>query len=160
MLILLVEDEAPKAQKVKGCISEVFVDSEFHVCRSVRSGMDYIDRNRYDLVVLDMSLPTFDIGEDEFGGRPQGFGGVEIMRDMQNNEILTPVIVVTAYETFPLLGDEESEPSKEVSILELSHMLKEEFPENFVELIRYDTYLSDWKDSLVLSIKSLGASEK
>ncbi len=102
-----------------------------------------------------MSLPTFDISEDEHGGRPQGFGGVEVMRDMVNYEIITPVIVVTAYEYFSADSDEDLSHGKESTLIELRNELDEEFPGIFIELIKYDTFTDEWQAQLVDSINAI-----
>ncbi|MCQ8779993.1 response regulator, partial [Escherichia coli] len=77
--VLLVEDEGPKQAHVVnflGFLGEVSVN----VARSVTSAMTCLEIETPDLLLLDMSLPTFDIGEGEAGGRPQGFGGIEVLR--------------------------------------------------------------------------------
>lgn len=152
MRLLLVEDEGPKGEKISSCLFDRFEGIDIHLVKSVRSALKKLDQIPYDLVVLDMSLPTFDIGEDEHGGRPQGFGGVEVMRDMINYEIITPVIVVTAYEYFSADSDEELAHGKEATLVELRDELRDEFPEIFVDLIKYDTFTDEWQSQLIDSI--------
>jgi CheY-like chemotaxis protein len=152
MRLLLVEDEGPKGEKIASCLVSRFEGVDIHLVKSVRSALKKLDQFPYDLVVLDMSLPTFDISEDEHGGRPQGFGGMEVMRDMINYEIITPVIVVTAYEYFSADSDEELAHGKEATLVELRNELRDEFPEIFVELIKYDTFTDEWQAQLIDSI--------
>ncbi|MBD9573695.1 response regulator [Pseudomonas sp. PDM23] len=152
MRLLLVEDEGPKAEKIVSCLLRGLDEPDIHVAKSVRSALKRLDQIPYDLVVLDMSLPTFDVSEDEHGGRPQGFGGVEVMRDMINYEVRTPVIVVTAYEHFIADGDEELAHGKESTIKELRDELCLEFSEIFIELIKYDTFTDEWQAQLLESI--------
>jgi CheY-like chemotaxis protein len=59
-----------------------------------------IRENRYDILVLDMRLPTFDVTGQESGGRPRNFGGEEILRKMQRKKIAIPTIVLTQYTVF------------------------------------------------------------
>lgn len=158
MRLLLVEDEGPKGEKIAACLLERFPSIEIHNARSVRSALRRLDQHSYDLVVLDMSLPTFDITEDEYGGRPQGFGGVEVMRDMNSYEICTPVIVVTAYEYFSSDSDESSGHGKESTLIELKENLIEEFPDIFKELIRYDTLSDEWRAQLIDTIETIGVA--
>ena len=56
--------------------------------------------NKFDFILLDMSLPTYDVGPSETGGRPQSFGGRELLRYIDRKNIIIPVIVVTQYERF------------------------------------------------------------
>lgn len=149
MRILVVEDEGPKCNKILACIKEIPQCNEAiaDIAKSVRSALDFIDANAYDIIFLDMSLPTFDISEDEQGGRPQGFGGLEVMRDLLNLDIFTPVIVVTAYEYFSDEHDDK-ESGKEATLAELDESLGEEFPEFFCGLVKYETYSDEWQVEL------------
>jgi CheY-like chemotaxis protein len=155
MRLLLVEDEGPKGEKIASCLIDKFPGIDISLAKSVRSALKKLDQIPYDLVVLDMSLPTFDISEDEHGGRPQGFGGVEVMRDMVNYEIIAPVIVVTAYEYFSADSDEDLAHGKESTLMELKDELGDEFPEIFIELIKYDTFTDEWQAQLVESISTI-----
>jgi len=155
MRLLLVEDEGPKCEKIGTCLLEKFPNLDIHNARSVRSALSKIDQYNYDLVILDMSLPTFDISEDEHGGRPQGFGGVEVMRDMSNYEINTPVIVVTAYEYFSADSEDDNVHGKEATLTELKNSLFEEFPDIFKELIKYDTFSDEWQAQLVETVEEI-----
>ncbi|QKG68474.1 response regulator [Pseudomonas sp. B14-6] len=155
MRLLLVEDEGPKSEKIASCLLDEFPGVDIHTAKSVRSALKKLDQFPYDLVVLDMSLPTFDISEDEHGGRPQGFGGVEVMRDMSNYEIIAPVIVVTAYEYFSVDSSEDLAHGKESTLPELKQELGDEFPEIFVDLIKYDTFSDEWQAQLVAAIRAI-----
>ncbi|PZQ86410.1 MAG: response regulator [Leifsonia xyli] len=98
--ILLVEDEAPKRQHIEKLLGELTPHATLFFARSVNSALDILEANEINLVVLDMSLPTFDVGERERGGRPQGFGGTEVLRHMAMAEIIRPTVVITGYEGF------------------------------------------------------------
>src|SRR5664279_1242884 len=104
MNILLVEDEAPKQQHISSAIFDVQPEAEVRIARSVRSAIDEMRKRQPDLMLLDMSLPTFDVGPTESGGRPQNFGGSEILRYMDLYELHVPTVVVTAYEAFSKAG--------------------------------------------------------
>jgi CheY-like chemotaxis protein len=155
MRLLLVEDEGPKFNKILACLCEAFPGVTVDAARSVRSALTKLDDSVYDVVILDMSLPTFDISEDEHGGRPQGFGGVEVMRDMTNYEIRTPVIVVTAYEYFSEDSEVGNVHGKEATLAELTDSLLEEFSDIFCELVKYDTFSDEWRDHLINTVQVL-----
>ena len=87
-----------------------------------------------------MSLPTFDVGIGESGGRPQVFGGAEIFRYLNRKNIQLATIVVTQFERFGK-GDTEKD------IDTLRSELKVSFGSNFAGLVYYDT-TGDWKESL------------
>lgn len=149
MRILVVEDETPKREGVSEVITNIGFDCLITFAMSVRSAIKLLHDERFDFIVLDMSLPTFDVTEDEFGGRPQGFGGVEVIRYLEREDIIVPIAVVTAYEAFSIAGESDgSSAGKEVSLAELSEDLREEFPGYEISVIKYDTVVDDWKSSL------------
>jgi hypothetical protein len=109
--------------------------------RSVRAAIFELQRAAPNLLVLDMSLPTFDIGPNEPGGRPQNLGGIEVLRYMDLYEITSPTIVVTGYEAFSKGGQAIDHPS-------LNNDLQREHPRCYVGLIYYNSLFSNWKKEL------------
>lgn len=141
MYVLLVEDEDPKRDLILAFLARVLPEAEIATARSVRSAVASLRTRTPDLLLLDMSLPTFDQSPTEPGGRPQGFGGIEVMRNMDRYEILAPVIVVTAYEAF-------SQDGRSVANTELSNELAQEHPEVFRGLVYFNTVFGDWDRAL------------
>lgn len=78
--ILVVEDEHKIANAVKkGLEQELFaVDMAF----SGENGLDLATTEDYDLIILDLMLP--------------GLGGMEIIKELRDKQIHTPVIILTA----------------------------------------------------------------
>ncbi|UVO73506.1 response regulator [Bacteroides thetaiotaomicron] len=72
MRILIVEDNQKKLDKLKEYISKEFPDYEITDRQSYNSATKEIVLNykNYDLMLLDMSMQTYDISEDEMGGEP------------------------------------------------------------------------------------------
>lgn len=140
--ILVVEDEAPKQTHIVRFLESLATGTHVVVARSVNSAIDAIEANCPHLILLDMSLPTFDIGDGESGGRPQGFGGVEVLRHMVLAEIKCPVIVVTGYEAFPREG------GKPVDLTEMRMELEQEFPSLFCGLLHFNSTFDEWKQTL------------
>ncbi len=95
----------------------------------------------YDLALLDISLPSFDVGPGEPGGRPQGFGGIEVLRSMDRYTLDVPVIVITAYEAFPSAG-------KQINLDTLNAELLKAHPRIFRGLVFYNSVFSTWSDNL------------
>lgn len=156
MRILVVEDETPKRESVSEVIANIGFDCTIKFAMSVRSATRLLQLEQFDFIVLDMSLPTFDVTEDEFGGRPQGFGGVEVIRHLEREELTLPIAVVTAYEAFSVVEESEgSSVGKEVSLAELSEDLRNEFPGYPISVIKYDTVVDDWKSLLSSVINTL-----
>ena len=152
MRILLVEDEEAKARHVATFIGQLLPHAQLTTARSVRSAMASLLKEVPDLLILDMSLPTFDISSTESGGRPQGFGGLELMRNMELEEIACPTIVLTGYEAFNKSGGQ-------ISLDALNAELAAEYPETFKGLFHYNSAYGDWQDRLRAVVGGIEISE-
>lgn len=149
---LLVEDEAPKQEHIRNALVEIRSHANIRMARSVRSAIEEMKANPPHLMLLDMSLPTFDVGPKESGGRPQNFGGVEVLRYMDLYELHFPTIVVTAYEAFSRAG-------RAVDHGSLDEQLREEHPKSYRGLIYYNSLFSEWRvhlSTLIHSIEDAG----
>ena len=140
--ILLVEDEDPKRLHVVSFIESCAAKASIITAKSVNSALDALQEEVPDLILLDMSLPTFDVGDGESGGRPQGFGGIEILRHMTYAGIGCPTLVITGYEAFP------REAGRPVDLSQLRQELEEEFPDVFRGVLHYNSTFDEWKVDL------------
>jgi Response regulator containing CheY-like receiver, AAA-type ATPase, and DNA-binding domains len=102
MKILIVEDNKNKLLRLKEYILEMKVEKELNIveAKSFTSGIRRIIERCWDVIILDMSLPTYDITHRENGGDKKPVAGKEIMKRMIHKNILIPVIIVTQFETF------------------------------------------------------------
>ncbi len=147
--ILLVEDEDPKRTHIESFLTRWADHIDIHTAKSVNSALDSIDESKPDLLLLDMSLPTFDIGDGESGGRPQGFGGIEVLRQITMAEIICPTVVITGYEAFL------REAGKPVELSQLREELSQEFPNLFRGIIHYNSTVDGWKFELQKTLEDL-----
>jgi DNA-binding NarL/FixJ family response regulator len=131
MNILLIEDDAFKAGKIRRAVEAHKTVTKFEVARSVMSGIAALTESQPDLLLLDMSLTTYDLGPDEGGGRPRNFGGIEIFEELVRLELELPVIVITQFETFNRDG-------RTLNIQDIRKTLKADFPENFRLIVYFD----------------------
>jgi len=148
MHILLVEDEDPKRRHIEEFLRSEVPGLELTIAKSVRSALERLEEKVPDLVILDMSLPTFDIGGDEGGGRPQGFGGVELIRNMELEEIFCPSIVLTGYESFSKAGGQ-------VGLDALNKELADAHPDIFRGIFHYNSAYGDWRHRVAAVLKEM-----
>lgn len=148
MRILVAEDEDPKLNSITDWLAVAVPEAEVLVSRSVRSTIDMALEHQPVIVLLDMSLPTFDIALGESGGRPQGFGGAEVLRHFDGNELKTKVIVITQYEGFDNNG-------KKFDLEELSNVLRNEHPDTFIDCLRYNVVNDEWKARLESHLRKI-----
>ena len=152
--ILLVEDEAPKRAHIENFLKTLNLGLAVDCVSSVNSALDYLDDNLPDLMLLDMSLPTFSIGERESGGRPQGFGGIELLRHMSFSGYSCPTIVITGYEAFL------RETGNAVNLSQIREELASEFPTTFRGVLHYNSTYDEWKLKLVAALAEFGVVDK
>lgn len=148
MKMLIADDETPKLANIEQLVAREFSSIEIIKARSVRSTIAAILTSQPNILLLDMSLPTFDIAPGEDGGRPQGFGGIEVLRHVEFKGVAIPTIVITQYEAFPDNG-------KHVDLRELSKRLERDHPRSFVACVYYNSMIDDWHTELAEHIRSI-----
>ena len=104
--VLLVEDEIHKKEELAGYLNE-FLGNDLclDVADSVREAVFAVTNVDYDLIILDMALPTFTAGKDSFdGGIDQALGGVEVLRTLKAIGKRNNVVIVTQYPDISIGG--------------------------------------------------------
>lgn len=129
MKILIVEDNHDKRKNIKLFFQKRIEDVSFGEAKSYSSGISEIYGRRWDLMILDMSLPTYDITHTETGGEMKPVAGKEILRRMQNRKINTPVIIVTQFDVF---GE------KQVSLNSLNEEFRKKYSDIWQGTVSYD----------------------
>lgn len=146
--ILLVEDYEEKAKDIRKFLKEKFPNVNVFNCASYNSAQEMIfeAEKEYDLILLDMSMSTFDLNDDASGGLPEPAAGQNILEGMYLRNISTPVIVVTMYNVFG---------RKELATFDKE--LKEQYPDNYRSYVYYSAQKGDWRNILEQQIKSIFA---
>jgi len=139
--VLIVEDDENKSQQLDSFVREVVPDACIVVAKSYNSGLKEILSIHQDIVLLDMTLPTYDIGLSEEGGRPKHYGGRLILQQMQRRFIETPVVVVTQFDVFGTGADKLTRE-------ELDTQLKKDHPSIYLGTVYYNAAVEGWKGQL------------
>ena len=144
--VLLIEDYEEKAQDILAFIHQSYPGFDVLRCSSYNSAQEMIfeAETAYDLILLDMSMTTFDLSSDASGGKPEPSAGKDILEGMYLRDIHTPVIVVTMYNVFG---------RKELSVFHKE--LKELYPDNYKSYVFYSAQHSEWRASLEKNIKAV-----
>jgi hypothetical protein len=95
-----------------------------------------------------MTLPTFDKGGLDAGGRLRHLGGRELFDQFRRRRIDTRVIVLTGYDK---LGEGDSVVPRE----EVANELAAKFPELFVTAIFYTRVSDTWMNQLRHAIEGV-----
>jgi len=141
MNILIIEDDELKTGRIRSFLESEIPGASIEVARSYKSGLRGLVAAKRDLVVLDMSLPTFDIQPGGDGGRPLSLGGQELLRQMNRRRILYPTIVVTGFDAFGSSPDI-------ITFSRLSDDLVRDFGHFYLGGTYFNATTDDWRDSL------------
>lgn len=144
----MIEDDENKRRQVSELIRQEFRDVELGEARSLRSGLRAIKDERWELVILDMSIPAFDITVDEPGGTPQALGGRELLAHMRRLRVRTPVVVLTQF-------DEFGSGSSSMNLNELSELLAREHGHTYRGAIMYNVVVDEWRKLLTTAIHTV-----
>lgn len=144
--ILLVEDYEEKANNIFTFLKQEFPDYIVKLCTSYNSAQEEIFEHGSDfsLILLDMSMSTYDLSTDASGGLPEPSAGQYILEGMFLREIMTPVIVVTMYNVFG---------RKQLDAFDMD--LKKDYPQNYRSYVYYSSQKNDWKNNLRKQIKDI-----
>lgn len=137
MRIILVEDDEYKAKQIEMFVKGIGHDIDIY--KAYNTGMRGILRGGYDLALLDMTIPSFEISPEHPVSRSRKYGGKDILNEMQRCEIQLPVIVITQYKVFD---------DGEKSLEKLDEELLLEYNENYRGIIYYNSSILDWQDKL------------
>ena len=147
--LLIVEDDDNKRARIDEFLREVIPGVKVFHARSYSSGVDRAIREGFELILLDMQMPTFDKTEKEDGGPLRHFAGIHLLRRLRKHGVVTKAIVVTGFESF-------GEGDEKVSIKGLEQKLTDEFPDIFIGIVHLRASESRWQIELKELISEVG----
>lgn len=136
MNILIVEDNKNKLNQIKSFLQECYPNCIIEESSSFKDGVNKVYKNKWDLVILDMTLPTYTVTHTENGGVQKPVGGEDIMKRMLNRHVIAPVIVITQFETFD---------GGRISLRSLNEKFEKEYSEIWKGTVFYES--DDWRIS-------------
>lgn len=146
--ILFVEDNPHKRARVVEFLKSAFQNISITEAHSFSAGCQAIDNKIFALVLLDISLPTYDRVGNESGGRFRPFAGKEIARKLIRNGAPSRIIFITQYAAFSDKGSSYSFESLKLSLAQECGM-------SFAGMIFYDSGRASWKNDLSSAIGNL-----
>lgn len=141
--LLIIEDDEIKLQNIVSFLDKKYIDFNIDIAKSYISGLKKINTNDYELILLDMSMPTYDKNSTEQGGIWEKFAGKRILSEIKRKRKNVKVIVVTMYDKF---GEGNSADSLENIHKELS----DNFPEFYLGKVFYSAKILAWGNDLEL----------
>jgi len=146
--ILFIEDNLIKMEAVLKVVKTNFPNAKITTKDSFRSGLRELIGNSYDILLLDMSLPTWDREDVKKQEGFERFGGETIMREMKRKERLTPTIVITMFSEFGI-------GKSFIDLVDLDKHLKSEFKEFYNGFVKYSSSEKKWEDELKSALEKL-----
>lgn len=139
--ILLVEDDDFKRRNILDLITVFHPTSEVLCAASVSASVLSLKQGSYDLIILDVSLPSHDAG----GGAAAlslPSGGLEVLLELSFEGRSDPVIILTQY---PLIEFE----GRSIAISDATKLLKADMEINLLEVIQYTRMSDSWIKKVV-----------
>ncbi|MHA6183447.1 response regulator [Pseudomonas mohnii] len=147
MNILIIEDNPLKRDKVVEFLSSR-ASLRITEAASYNSGLLAVYEQSFDLLIVDMSMPTFDRNENTQGGRFRALAGKEIVTKLSKANKLVPFVVITGYKDF-------SVDSQSLSIDQIHDLLKT-LGESYLGCIVFETTDDVWQEKLNSVLEKLG----
>lgn len=140
MKILFIEDDDEKRKKISDFLHESFTGILIIDKKSYNSGLlGLVSGEQYDFVLMDMSMPNFDISQtDSEGGTPESFAGRDLLEQMKFRNIVFSTIIITQFDAF-------GERSNKLSLDELKFELEKKYSPTYQGTVYYHSSESNWK---------------
>ena len=144
--ILIIEDNATKLQHIKDFCTNYVQDSSLIDRQSYNTAQQEVifHGSEYDIILLDVSMNTYDTKRDD-NGEQEPLAGANILRFMKLRHIMTPVIVVTMYESFV----------DGVRINALDERFKNQYGDIYKGFVYYNLKNEDWKEELLAKLNEV-----
>lgn len=146
--ILFIEDNLIKAESVMNLIKSNYPDVIITLKDSFRSGLKELINQSHEILLLDMSLPTWERQGVKKQVGFERFGGETIMREMKRKNRLTPTIVITMFSEFGI-------GKSFIDLVDLDKHLKTEFKEFYHGFIKYSSSERKWEDELMNLLETI-----
>lgn len=144
--ILLVEDDENKRSEVRSFLEGLGLEIHITEARSHQSALRCLQSETFDRIIMDMTMPTFDISPGERGGDPQAYGGQDLLRFIKRRKVTTPVVVLSMFDRF---GEGENLQT----LQELDDRLRQEHISQYKGVVYYNVADESWKESLAEFVK-------
>lgn len=146
--ILFIEDNKTKAEAVKNFVLENFKICDITIKESFTSGLRELFTNNFDILLVDMSLPTREGQSSNSINNFLHLGGHKIMSEMKRKKLQIPTILITMFSEFGV-------GKTFMDINELDEILSGEFEDFYKGYIYYSSQEESWKKNLKTGLEKL-----
>ncbi len=100
MNLAIIDDSRSKITQISALINSLAPECTIEVARSFSSGRKLILAKTFNLLVLDMTLPTFERVDGTLEGENRHFGGRQLLEEIRYYQVPSKAIIVTQFEKF------------------------------------------------------------
>jgi hypothetical protein len=138
--ILIIEDDKIKIEKLTSFLTKYSITLK----ESFRSGVFELKNNfkKYEMLILDMTIPLWEKGNNDLGGNFEQFGGESVLREMKRRKLFVPTILFTMFDIFPYKNGS-------LSFAEVNAKFKLEFSPFYKGAVFYNADDESWKNELI-----------
>lgn len=146
--VLIVEDDSFKRDALESMVSSAITGVNVHCVSDVASAVTAVNNAKFDVIILDMSLPSHPVVSG--GGAPMSLltGGLEILFELSSLQRDDKCIIVTQYPDIEIAG-------KFFPLNSAVDAIKEYFACDAIACLLYTEDSSEWKEKLSGLLKSL-----
>ncbi|WP_275234883.1 hypothetical protein [Pantoea ananatis] len=151
MKVLIADDQDSKQESLNDFMtsnySNIIIDKSY----SFKGTRDKIIRNSFDLILLDMTMPSFDSQPDKdniVDGKNRALAGKDIIQTMVYRQIISNVIIVTQFDVF-------GRHYQMTSIDEIIEPLVKDYPDIVKGYVLWDYQSDSWQANLLNIINGL-----
>lgn len=144
--VLIIEDDITKIDRLK----KFFKEEKITLKESFQAGVLELKNNikNYDFLILDMTIPLWEKGNNDLGGNYEQFGGEKVLREMKRRKLNLPTILFTMFDVFPTMDGN-------TTFDELNSLYKTKFPNNYVGGVLFESDEENWEVHLQELISSI-----
>jgi hypothetical protein len=144
--ILVIEDDKIKIER----LNVFFSSEEIIIKESFQSGLSEIKNNMqaYDFLILDMTIPLWEKGNNDLGGNYEQFGGEKILREMKRRKLFLPTILFTMFDIFPTKDGN-------IAFCEVNSVFEKEFSDFYIGAVFYNSNEDNWKLEMTTLISKI-----
>ena len=144
MKTILIEDDEFKAKQIISFLEEK--GHEVTLRKAFNTGMKSITTEMFDLALLDMTIPSFEISPEHPSSRTRKYGGRDILSEIERCNLDLPSIIITQYRVFD---------DGDVSIEKIDMELTQEFNGIYNGIVYYNSSTMDWQDKLMKLLNNI-----
>lgn len=142
--ILVVEDVQSKFDDVLSVLSECIADFEYERASHLNGAEDLVMSERWDLVVLDLSMDITAAGSFDLNSGHATLGGLDVLERMSLLKLAMPTVLVTGFDSFQ---DPDRFDNSIMNIADLQQLAGKWLQSSYLGTVRYGS--ETWADDLI-----------